>query len=52
MIHLNRIPALSAILREEDAEGMLLTGEVNLTYLTQMTGLEGQCLILPEKQEE
>ena len=27
---------------------MLLTGEVNLTYLTQMTGLEGQCLILPD----
>ena len=27
---------------------MLLTGEVNLTYITQMTGLEGQCLILPD----
>lgn len=48
LIHLNRIPALSAILREEDADAMLLTGEVNLTYITQMTGLEGQCLILPD----
>lgn len=48
MIHLNRIPALSAILREEDADAMLLTGEVNLTYITRMTGLEGQCLILPD----
>lgn len=27
---------------------MLLTGEVNLIYITQMTGLEGQCLILPD----
>ena len=25
LIHLNRIPALSAILREEDADAMLLT---------------------------
>ena len=48
LILLNRIPALSAILREEDADAMLLTGEVNLTYITQMTGLEGQCLILPD----
>ena len=45
---MNRIPALSAILREESADAMLLTGDVNLIYLTQMTALEGQCLILPD----
>ncbi len=45
---MNRIPALSAILREENADAMLLTGEVNLIYITQMTALEGQCLILPD----
>ncbi len=48
MIQLNRIPALSAVVREEDADAMLLTGEVNLIYITGLTALEGQCLILPD----
>ena len=45
---MNRITALSAIVREEGADAMLLTGEVNLIYVTKTTALEGQCLIFPD----
>ena len=45
---MNRIAALSAIVREEGADAMLLTGEVNLIYVTKTTALEGQCLIFPD----
>ena len=45
---MNRIQALAAAVREENADAMLLTGEVNLIYLTGMTALEGQCLIFPD----
>ena len=48
MKELNRIEALAAILREDEADAMLLTGEVNLIYVTKTTALEGQCLIFPD----
>lgn len=45
---MNRMEALAAALHEEAADAMLLTGEVNLIYVTQTTALEGQCLIFPD----
>ena len=45
---MNRIETLAAAVREEGADAMLLTGEVNLIYITGATALEGQCLIFPE----
>lgn len=45
---MNRIEALAAALREENADAMLLTGEVNLIYVTRTVALEGQCLIFPD----
>ena len=45
---MNRIEALAAIVREEHADAMLLTGEVSLIYATKTTALEGQCLIFPD----
>ena len=44
---MNRIKALAAVVREEGADALLLTGEVNLIYVTKATALEGQCLIFP-----
>lgn len=45
---MNRIEALAAAVREEGADALLLTGEVNLIYVTKTTALEGQCLIFPD----
>ncbi len=45
---MTRLNALAAAVREEGADAMLLTGEVNLIYLTRTTALEGQCLIFPD----
>ena len=45
---MNRIEALAAVVREEGADALLLTGEVNLIYATKITGLEGQCVILAD----
>ena len=47
---MNRIEALAAAVREENADAMLLTGEVNLIYVTHTTALEGQCLIFPDAE--
>ncbi len=45
---MNRIEALAAAVREEGADALLLTGEVNLIYVTKTIALEGQCLIFPD----
>lgn len=45
---MNIIETLSAALQEENADAMLLTGEVNLIYLLKTVALEGQCLIFPD----
>ena len=45
---MNIIETLSAVLREENADAMLLTGEVNLMYVLKTVALEGQCLIFPD----
>ncbi|MBP0976164.1 MAG: aminopeptidase P family protein [Oscillospiraceae bacterium] len=45
---MNRIEALAAVVREEGCDALLLTGEVNLIYVTKATALEGQCLIFPD----
>lgn len=46
---MNRIKELAAAVREEGADVMLLTGAVNLIYVTHETVLEGQCLIFPDE---
>ena len=46
---MNRIKELAAAVREEGADVMLLTGAVNLIYVTRETALEGQCLIFPDE---
>ena len=45
---MNRIAALAEIIRNANADAMLLTGEVNLMYALQATALEGECLILAD----
>ena len=45
---MNIIETLAAALREENADMMLLTGEVNLMYVLKTVALEGQCLIFPD----
>lgn len=45
---MSRTEALAAIVRAENADAMLLTGEVNLNYVTRTVALEGQCLIFPD----
>lgn len=47
---MNRIEALADAVREESADALLLTGEVNLIYVTKATALEGQCLIFPDSK--
>ncbi len=47
---MDRIEALAAVVREEGADALLLTGEVNLIYVTKTTALEGQCLIFPSEK--
>lgn len=42
---MSRIRAISEIVRKNEADAMLLTGEVNLIYATGETALEGQCII-------
>lgn len=42
---MNRISALAGIARTNQADAILLTGEVNLIYALKVTALEGQCLI-------
>ncbi|MCQ2417033.1 MAG: Xaa-Pro peptidase family protein [Oscillospiraceae bacterium] len=46
---MNRIQVLQEYLAEQHADAMMLTGEVNLIYLTNTTALEGQCLIFKEQ---
>lgn len=46
---MHKLQALSEIARTEHADAILLTGEVNLIYVTQTTALEGQCLIFPDR---
>ncbi|MBR3268772.1 MAG: aminopeptidase P family protein [Oscillospiraceae bacterium] len=45
---MSRIAALAEIVKKNDADAMLLTGEVNLIYALETTALEGQCLILAD----
>ena len=45
---MNRIEALCDVVRTAEADAMLLTGEVNLIYATEATGLEGYCLLLAD----
>lgn len=45
---MGRIHALCEVIRQADADAMLLTGEVNLMYATEATGLEGQCLLFAD----
>ncbi len=45
---MSRIHALSAVVREEGADAMLLCGEVGLIYATAVTALEGQCIIFAD----
>ena len=45
---MNRTAAFTEIIRANDADAMLLTGEVNLIYALNATALEGQCLILSD----
>lgn len=45
---MNRIQALCGVLRNAEADAMLLTGEVNLVYATSVTNLEGSCLLFPD----
>ena len=46
---MNRIQALCGVLRNAEADAMLLTGEVNLVYATSVTNLEGSCLLFPDE---
>ena len=45
---MSRIQALSEIVRKNEADAALLTGEVDLIYTTGETALEGQCIIFPD----
>lgn len=45
---MNRIEALCGIIRSHDADAMLLTGEINLRYVTGETIIEGFCLLLAD----
>lgn len=45
---MSRIQALSEIVRKNEADAALLTGEVDLIYATGETALEGQCLIFAD----
>ena len=45
---MSRIPALSGIVRDAQADALLLTGEVGLTYATGMTALEGICVVFSD----
>lgn len=45
---MTRIEALAAAVRADEADAMLLTGEVNLIYATTVTALEGQCIIFAD----
>lgn len=42
---MSRIQALAEIVRAEEADAMLLTGEVNLIYALETVGLEGKCIV-------
>ena len=42
---MERIEALSAVVRDANADAMLLTGAVNLIYATKQTALEGSLLV-------
>lgn len=45
---MSRIQALCTILRNAEADAMLLIGEVNLVYATSVTNLEGSILLFPD----
>lgn len=45
---MSRIEAIAAVVREESADAILLTGEVNLIYALETVGLEGKCLIFAD----
>lgn len=45
---MNRLQALFSIIREKEADAMLLTGEVTITYITGETALEGTCLVFSD----
>ena len=45
---MSRIQAISEIVRNNGADAALLTGEVDLIYVTGETALEGQCIIFAD----
>lgn len=44
----SRLTALAELVRAENADAMLLTGEVSLIYATGVTALEGMCVIFAD----
>lgn len=46
---MHRISEIAAMLRETEADGVLLMSEVHLTYATGETALEGKCIILRDE---
>lgn len=45
---MNRIAALSQLIRDTEADALLLSSEIGVTYATASTALEGKCMITKE----